>query len=129
MKKTLSVKIDDRTITVSELPLVKYAQLLKAIKQLPLKLPEFANKSSDQVLAQLPSIIGECWDDAINILVIATDLKKEEIEQMGLADATRLITAIAEVNDYSVVMETIKKALARPALQKQIARTTGSTGQ
>lgn len=112
--KTQTVKLDNQTIEVAKLPIGKYAELLKAIKELPKHVKGLENKPNDEIFAMLPNIIGEALPDFIEILTIATSLKKDEIEQMGLDEVTRVTLAIIEVNNYREVFDNIKKATARP---------------
>lgn len=120
MNKTISVKLNDRTIEIARLPLGKYADLLKALKELPKRIPSLANKSNDTILQELPILIGEAFPDFINILTIASPLKKEEVEALGLDEVTRIILAIVEVNNYAEVYENLKKAFARPGVAKKV---------
>lgn len=112
--KTQIVKLDVGTVEVAKLPIGKYAELLKAIKELPKHVKGLENKTNDEIFAQLPSLIGEALPDFISILTIATPLKKDQIEAMGLDEVTRVVLAIVEVNNYREVFDNIKKAMARP---------------
>lgn len=114
--KTLKIKLDNREIEVAKLPIGKYAELLKAIKELPKHIKGLENQSTDNIIELLPALIGESLPDVIEILTIASPLKKEEIEKMGLDEVTRVILGIIEVNNFKEVYENIKKALARPAI-------------
>lgn len=116
--KTQTVKLDNKSIEVAKLPIGKYAELLKALKELPKHVKGLENKQNDEIFALLPNIIGEALPDVIEILTIATPLKKEEVEQMGLDEVTRVIIAIVEVNNFREVFENIKKATARPQVAK-----------
>lgn len=107
--KTIKVKLDEKTVEISKLPLGKYADLLKALKQLPRLLKDFQGKSNDEIVERLPIIIGESFDDFIGILVIATDLQPEELKLLGLDEVVRLILAVFEVNNYQEVYKNIKK--------------------
>jgi hypothetical protein len=113
--KTLKVKIDNGEVTLSKLPLGKYAELLKAIKELPKHVEGLKNKTNEEIMAGLPVIIGESLPDVIGILTIATPLKADEVEQLGLDEVTRLVIGVIEVNSYKDVYDNLKKALARPA--------------
>ena len=112
--KTLKVKLDDREVELAKLPIGKYADLLKAIKELPKHIKSLENQNTDSIIEMLPSLIGESLPDVIEILTIASPLKKEEIEQMGLDEVTRVVLGIVEVNNFKEVYANIKKALARP---------------
>jgi len=127
MKKTIAVKLDERTIQVSKLPLGKYAELLAAIKELPKHIMGLDGKSNDEILESLPFLISQAFPDIIGILTIATDLTKEEIELLGLDEVSRIVLAVIEVNNYREVYENIKKAMGRPDEKKQLP--IGSTGQ
>lgn len=116
--KTLIVDIDGKKVEIAKLPIGKYAELLKAIKNLPQHISGFENKKNDEIIGMLPMLIGESLPDFIEILTIATPCKKEEIEQMGLDEVTRLIVAIIEVNNFKEVYANIKKAMAPPELAK-----------
>jgi len=113
--KTLNIKLDNGEIEVAKLPIGKYAELLKAIKELPKHVKSLENKDTDSIIEMLPALIGESLPDFIEILTIATPLKKDEIEAMGLDEVTRVVLAVVEVNNYREVYENVKKALARPA--------------
>lgn len=120
MKKTIAVKLEDRTIEISRLPLGKYGELLKALRELPKRIPGLAGKKTDDILQELPVLIGEAFPDFLNILTIATPLNREEVENLGLDEVTRIILAVVDVNNYKEVYENIKKALARPAQIRKV---------
>lgn len=115
MKKTIKVELDDRTIEVCKLPLGKYAELLNAVKELPKTLQSLNGAENSQILAKLPTLVASNIPDAIRILMIATDLKEEELKAMGLDEVTRILVAVVEVNNYYEVYENLKKLTARPA--------------
>lgn len=110
--KTIKVKLDEREIEVSKLPLGKYAELLKAIQSLPKHIKGLQGKTNDEVIEQLPYLIGESLPDAIALLTIATDLKSEEIEVLGLDEVVRIVVAVIEVNNYREIFDNIKKVTA-----------------
>lgn len=116
--KTIKVKIDTGDVEVAKLPIGKYAELLKAIKELPKHVKSLEGRSTESVIEILPALIGESLPDFIEILTIATPLKKEEIEAMGLDEVTRVVLAIVEVNNFREIYDNIKKAMARPELGK-----------
>jgi len=118
--KTQTVKLDTGDIEIAKLPIGKYAELLKAIKELPKHIKGLESQDTGTVIEMLPSLIGESLPDFIDILTIATPLKKEKIEAMGLDEVTRVIVAIIEVNNFREVYENIKKVTARPEPGKAI---------
>ena len=112
MKKTTIVDLDGKKITIEKLPLGKYAELLKAIKELPKHVDKFKDLDSAQALVILPTLIGESLPDFLRILEIATPLTAEEINELGLDGAVKLVLAVIEVNNYQQVYQMAKKALA-----------------
>ena len=114
MIKTQTVQLDELSIEVSKLPIGKYSDLLKAIKELPKHVKGLEGKKNDELLGLLPTIIGEGLPDFIDILTIATPLKKEQVEALGLDEITRVVMAVIEINNFKEVYENIKKATARP---------------
>ena len=96
------------------MPLGKYADLLKALKELPKHLQEFQGIDKDKMIEVLPQLIGTSLPDVINILTIATPLSKDEAENLGIDELTDIVLAIIEVNNYQDVYQKIKKAMARP---------------
>lgn len=114
--KTIKIKLDTGDIEIAKLPIGKYAELLKAIKELPKHIKGIENASTDTIIEMLPTLIGESLPDFIEILTIATPLTKEQVSAMGLDEVTRVVLGIIEVNNFREVYENIKKAVARPEL-------------
>lgn len=115
---TIKVKLDTGEVEIKKLPLGRYAELLKAIKELPKSIKSLEGKSNDQIFEVLPSLIGESLPDVVNLLTIATPFTKEQIEAMGLDEVVRVVVAVIEVNNYREVFENLKKVAARPATIK-----------
>ena len=112
MKKII-VKLENKTIEVSKLPLGKYAELLDALEELPKSVSGLDNLTNEAIFAQLPKLIAKSLPDFINIIHIATDMEKEEVEQLGLDEVIDIIMALVEVNNYGKIFETVKKALSQ----------------
>lgn len=114
MKKSITVKLDEREIEVKKLPIGRYIELLKALETLPKQISGLDGLSNEDVLSRIPLVIAESLPEFINILTIATELKKEEIEELGLDECIKIIEAVVEVNNFKDVFSSIKKVLARP---------------
>lgn len=114
--KIKEVKLsNEKVVTIKNLPLGRYAELLKAFKKLPKNLKELQENKTASVVELLPTLIGNSWDDFLEIFVIATPLSKKEVENdLDLNDAVEVALAIIEVNNYKEIYEKIKKALAQP---------------
>lgn len=115
MKKTKTIQLESKTIEISKLPIIKYAELLKLVKELPKYLKDMDQKSGADIIEQIPLLIGVALPDVINIIVCACDdqVTREEVEQMGLDEVTDIAVAIVEVNNYAKVFDRIKKAMAQ----------------
>lgn len=112
--KKITVQLDDKKIEVLKLPLGRYAELMRVLQNLPTKLKGVNITTNEQFLAQLPTLIADNIPEVIDILHIATDLPKEEIEALGLFDVVKIVMAVIEVNQYKDVYAQIKKVTARP---------------
>lgn len=127
--KQVEVKLDDRTLVVKKLPLGRYAELLKALHNLPKHINGLDGLSNDEIIPRIPTILAESLPDVIAIFTIATDLKKEEVEAMGLDEATDVFMAIIEVNNYQEVFAKIKKTFGSLTANKQATNLIGTGGR
>ena len=93
------------------------------MRELPKRLKGFDNTNNDALFEQLPDIIADVTPEFIDMLVVATDLEKEQVEQLGLDEIVSLVLAVLEVNKYKEVYDKIKKALARPAQETKTIAT------
>lgn len=118
MKKSIDVKLETRTVKISKLPLGKYAELLGAIEDIPKTLGKFDGLTNEDFMAQLPKLVAVALPDIIKILAIATPLKPDEIEELGLDEVVELIVGIVEVNNYKSVFANIKKMTAQQTPKK-----------
>ncbi|MGB4972008.1 MAG: hypothetical protein WBO32_05080 [Cyclobacteriaceae bacterium] len=116
MKKQITVKLESientESVIISSLPIGKYAELVRALKNLPASLSGFDKMTNEQLFAQLPNIIAENLPDVLAMLTIATPLKMEELEQLDLNDVVEIVMAIVEVNRYDKIYDKVKKAFA-----------------
>lgn len=111
--KQKKLKFEDHDIVVRKLPLRDYVQLIKSLKQIPLKLTSLQLESNDQLLIQLPLVIEECWDDFVGVFVLCTDMIEPDVNSdwFGLEEAVDVILAIIELNNYSAIYSKIKKTM------------------
>lgn len=111
------IKLDNgKIVVVAKLPIKKYADLLKAVRELPKHLNGLEGLANDQILAKLPEILAESLPDVVRLINVATDLPENEIEELGVSEITDIFVAIIEVNRYAEVYEKVKKALTRPVV-------------
>ena len=125
MNKPITIELEtlNTTTVVKKLPIGRYAELFKQMRELPKRLKGFDNTNNDALFEQLPDIIADVTPEFIDMLVVATDLEKEQVEQLGLDEIVSLVLAVLEVNKYKEVYDKIKKALARPAQETKTIAT------
>lgn len=116
------VNTDIREVTVYKLPLGKYSQLFKKLNVVFKHLKDADSIDTSAFFERLPIILSDATPDVIDILVITTDLKKEEAEQLGLAEATRIFKALFEINSYDEVFDNLKKMFAQRTLKEKSAK-------
>lgn len=109
MNKIIKVKIEDREIEVKKLPIGRYAEVLKCVKELPKHLSGLDGIDKTVMLQMLPDLLADSTPDVLNIIAVATYLPIEEVERLGLREITDLVVAIFEVNEYQEVFSKIKK--------------------
>ena len=111
--KQIVIDTENRKVIVKKLPLGKYVELLKAIKELPKHVEGLQGADNSTILQKLPEIIAVSLPAFVGIITIATDLTPEEVNDMGLDEVVDVVLAIIEVNKYKEVFDKIKKAVAR----------------
>lgn len=124
MDKSVKVQTAQGPVTVKKLALAEYAELIRALRNLP---AEFANLfqsgkdiSQQAVLfRELPNIIADSFPDFIAVISIGTDQEEETISKLDLAEALEIVEAMLEVNNYQKIVATVKKIMARGAIQEQ----------
>lgn len=119
-RRNITVKLDDQEIEVKKLPIGKYAELLQAVQEFPKHIQQFQGANEELLISVLPTMIAESLPDVVRVVAIATPLKPEEVEQLGLDELTRVIVAVFEVNNYQEVYENIKKVMAQS--QKSVGK-------
>jgi len=117
--KTLDIELDSGVITISKLPLKKYADLLLKLDELPKQLNALSDTSDSELLKVIPKIVAASLGEVINILEIGTNLTKEEVEELALDEVVKLLIGIMKVNKYLEVYEELKKLFARPTPVKE----------
>lgn len=124
----MKVKLDSETIEITKLPIGRYDQFLKVIKEILSKagvLSDLTNLTNEEFLGKLPEIIAENLPQVIKIIQIGTGMPEDKIAALGLNECIDVVMAIFEVNKYSEVYEKIKKATARLPKQNLPTKVTG----
>jgi hypothetical protein len=112
--KSITVKLEDKEVIINQLPLGKFADVMRSVKQLPVHFNSLSGVSNDEALARMPVIVADCLPEVIDILAVATNLKKEEIAELSFYDVVSLVMAVYEVNKFKEIFEKIKKTFAQP---------------
>lgn len=123
MGKTVEVQTEELgAVVVHKLTLGDYAELLKSIKTLGAKiqeliggktLDELSKMKNEDFIKMAPSLIADAFPEMVSALSRCTDKSVEDIQKLDLSDALDVVAAAIELNDYSKVIEKVKKLMAR----------------
>lgn len=120
----------ERVVEVRKLALGKSAQLALAFRGLPKRIQELSqnpeikevfSKSDEtpleeialQLIQFLPEILEVAADGIMEVLSVGTGISLEEIQEVGLDEASELFLAIVTVNNLRRISENVKNALGR----------------
>ena len=127
--KSITVKINDKTVVIKKLPLGRFAKVLAALDKLPGYLSSFDELSVEKIILELPEMISGAFPELLEVLSIASGVPREELdEEYGLDDVTFLLKGIFEVNNFDLVIKNIKGLLPKkpkvaPTPEKPVAKT------
>ncbi len=79
---------------------------------------EVTNEQMIEAIFQLPSILTKHWGDLVELLAIASGLPKDDIEQLDLDEATTVVMAVVEVNNFFGIGNRYKELLFRKEAQR-----------
>lgn len=133
----ITVSTEFGAVVVHKMPLSDYAELLRALSNLPEKLGKLLDgettdiKSMDtgEILKQLPGILADSWSDIGALLAVPTDKDEAFLMQLDGADAVDVLDAILELNDFGRIANAVKKMAARLAKTKPAAVAPAPTPQ
>jgi hypothetical protein len=111
---TIDVKLDNRTVTLSKLPIKRYTEVFDILDKIPKSIEQMDQLSYDKILQTVPSLVKTALPEVLAVIVIGSGLKKEEVDELALDEIMKLLAGIIEVNKYADVMNEIKKVFARP---------------
>lgn len=118
--KTLTVQTEGGEVVVRKLALGDYAALLRALKKLPAEIGKFVQgnsaedlKDQDVLFNRLPEIIADAIPEFAEVLAVASDKDAQFFLEGDLADAIEVFAAAMQLNDYSRIIQTLKKMTAR----------------
>lgn len=117
MKRQKEIQLEDQVLVVKKLPIIRYAELMKVAKPIFAQLSTFDELSNEKLIANADVLVSENLPAFIDIVCIATTLKKSEVEQLGIDELIEVIVAIIEVNNYKKIFNSVKKNI--PETKKQ----------
>jgi hypothetical protein len=121
--RMIKLKLETRELEIKKLPLGKYAEILEALGTIPEILNSIENIQESDFLTVLPKLIAKATPEFFEIISIATDLEKNEVEQLGLVEVIDIVEAIVEVNKFKSLFEKIKKMKAQTKPQPKTQKT------
>lgn len=115
-------------VVVHKMPLIDYAELLRALDKLPAQFVKAAenkeldfNASNASIFQQIIPFIADAWPDFVALIAVPTDKDAEFLAKLDGADSIEIILAIAETNDFERIISSVKKLKAlkakKPALE------------
>ncbi len=114
----MKIKLENKTIEVKKLPLGKYAELLKALEELPKTIAGLDGFENDKIIELIPTIIANSLPELIRIICIATPLTEDEVADMGLDETVDVVLAVIKVNNYQAIFDKIKNLKAQTPVNK-----------
>lgn len=119
------IKLKDKEIEITRVPLGKYADILEALQGIlaGLKLDEMQDLrgvTNEKFFQMIPALLGKHLPDIIRLLPLVTPLTEEEIQLLSLSEFTDIVYAVWVENDYSAVVEKLKKFGAQRNQQQAI---------
>jgi hypothetical protein len=117
--KAITVKLDEKTITVSKLPIGKYPEVIKLGKEIFSYFSKFEKIDNQVIVEQLPDLIEKNIPTFMKLLAITTPVTEAELADYGLFELVELTVAVVEVNRYVDIYNRLKKVIARPGQATQ----------
>lgn len=119
-ENTITVPTEFGDVVVKKMALSDYAELLRALDQLPKKIGEiigndkidFKNMETSEILTFLPTILADSWSDIVALIAVPTDQDAAMLGRLDGPDAVDVIVAIFELNDFARIVASVKKLLA-----------------
>lgn len=105
----MEIKIQNKTIKIGVIPIKEYSNLLKQLKTLPKYFNEISGKTNNEIFEMAPEIITNCLPDILAIFEQATGVKKEDLENYGLADLVDIFVAVIQENRFVESIDKLKK--------------------
>lgn len=121
MGNSITVKTEGGDVVVRKLALGDYAALLRIFKKLPTEFGKFMEdndaaslKDNETLFAAIPEIIADAIPEFCQLLALVSDKEAEYYEkEVDLADGLEVFAAALELNDYTRVVNSVKKLMAR----------------
>lgn len=116
--KTIIISTEAGDVTVRKMALGDYAGVLRALDKLPKAIADITKKDNSEItteyiLSILPTLVADHLDELAGVLAAATDKDADFfITKLDLAESVEVFAAIFQLNDYSKVVNVVKKLMA-----------------
>lgn len=108
---TKTITIQGEKLTLSELPIVEYQQLLAEVQNLPKIIGKLKTEgTADDFTNSIREVMQEFLPDLIRVTIFASKMDAKKVESLGLSDFTALVHAVLEVNNISGVKKSLVAA-------------------
>lgn len=118
--KEITVPTSMGDVVVHKLAFGDLAHALRAFQALPKEIVSFIQgtppeglQDKTKLMAALLPILADSFEDIAGIIAVATDKDRSAIAKLDLPDALDVVDAALELNDFTRVVATIKKIMAR----------------
>ena len=101
--KSKKIKINEKEVEIKSVPLRKLLEVLKVVESLPEKVKDFDSEDESSNVRLIAKLISESGDEIFEMLSSLSDIPKEEIAELGLADTIKLFKVLLEVNDVDEI--------------------------
>ena len=117
MKKTIKLASINKDVVVKKQKMGKFIKALKILKNIPEHLSGLDEMSESKIISSLPDIIATSYDEIAEIIVISTELEKDEVEELYPDEFINLAAEIIIVNEFSKLFESVKKKFSTLTLK------------
>jgi len=119
---------------VTKMPLGRYNEFLLEAAKIPKSisgivkmflgesaegdLPEETDAFLDAML-EIPTILAKHWTEVVGLLAIASGIEKKRLEDLDLDEATMIVEAVIEVNNFFGIKDRYDKMMMRKVIAEK----------
>ncbi len=130
--------VGEDVLTIAKMPIGRYSSLLleaaeipKSVKGIakmlfgekasPEEVPEDTDEFIDFIL-EIPALLAQNWSDIISLVSIASGVEKSKLETVDIDEATVILEAVMDVNNFFGVRERYSRTMSRRAMDSKLPK-------